>query len=177
MIRYPKVYRAKDGRAIVVRPSAAEDINPLLEFFSRLPEDDRLHLRVDVTQREVMRRRMLPRPHWEVVRLIGEFGDRVVAESSIAHRTYGFESHVGEVRVLVAPDFRGTGLATYLGRQLFAHAMLMDLQKVQACMMADDELAQRFAERLGFEPEGVLNSFVKDVQGNNHDLMVMSLST
>lgn len=177
MIRYPKVFRAKDGRVIVVRPATPADINPLLEFFVNLPEEDRLHLRVDVTQRDIMRRRMMEQPHWEVVRLVGILGDQVVAECSIAHRTYGFESHVGEVRMLVAPDYRGSGLATYLGRQIFAHAILMDLEKLEACMMADDIHAIRCAERLGFEAEGVLRDFAKDVQGNNHHLQFMALST
>ena len=31
MIRYPKVFRAKNGRAIVIRPATPDDINPLLE--------------------------------------------------------------------------------------------------------------------------------------------------
>jgi RimJ/RimL family protein N-acetyltransferase len=177
MIRYPKVFRADDGRAIVVRPATADDINPLLEFFTSLPEEDRLHLRVDVTQRDVMRRRMMPQPHWDVVRLIGIFGDRVVAECSIARRTYGFQSHVGEVRLLVAPAFRGAGLATYLGRQLIAHAIMMDVEKLEAAMMEDDVRSVRYAERLGFEREGVLKNFVKDIKGNRHNLLILSLST
>ncbi len=177
MIRYPKVYRASDGRVIVIRPASSDDINALLEFFVSLPEEDRLHLRVDVTQRDVMRRRMMAQSHWEVVRLIGIFGDRVVAECSIARRTYGFESHVGEMRLLVDPDFRGSGLATYLGRQIFAHAIMMDIEKIEACMMEDDERAVACAERLGFEREGVLPNFVKDIKGNNHNLLIMALST
>jgi RimJ/RimL family protein N-acetyltransferase len=177
MIRYPKVYRAKDGRAIVVRPASADDVTPLVEFFLSLPEEDRLHLRVDVTQRDVMHRRLKDQPHWEVVRLMGIFGNDVVAECSIAHRTYGFESHVGEMRLLVAPDFRRSGLATYLGRQIFAHAIMMDLEKIEAAVMADDAQSVRCIKQLGFEREGVLKGFVKDVQGNNHDLLMLSLST
>jgi len=177
MIRYPKVYRASDGRVVVIRPATGDDVNTLLEFFTSLPEEDRLHLRVDVTQRDVMRRRMMSRPHWEVVRLIGVYGNRVTAECSLARRTYGFESHVAEMRLLVAPDFRGSGLATYLGRQIFAHAIMMDVEKIEACTMADDLRAVRSAERLGFEREGVLRNFVKDIKGNNHDLLIMSLRT
>lgn len=177
MIRYPKVFRANDARVVVVRPATTDDVNALLEFFISLPEQDRLHLRTDVTQRDVMRRRMMPQPHWEVVRLIGVFGDRVIAECSVARRTYGFESHVAEMRLLVAPDFRGSGLATYLGRQIFAHAIMMDVEKIEACMMEDDLRAVRSAERLGFEPEGVLRNFVKDIMGNNHNLLIMSLRT
>lgn len=177
MIRYPKVYRARDGRAIVVRTAGPADVDGLLDFFVALPDEDRMHLRVDVTQRDIMKRRMMPQPHWKIVRLIGTFGDRVIAECSLAHRTYGFESHVGEVRILIAEDFRSTGLATYLGHKILAHAIVMDLEKVEAQMMEDDIESLRAVESLGFEREGVLKDFVKDIKGNYHDLLIMSLST
>ncbi len=177
MIRYPKVFKGKDGRAVVVRLATSDDIEALLTFFTNLPEEDRLHLRVDVTQRDVMTRRMGPVPRWTVVRLIGLFGDQVVAEASISHRTYGFESHVGEMRLLVANDFRRSGLATFLGRQVFAHAIVMDLEKIEAEMMEDEDHAVCCAEELGFEREGVLKNFVKDIKGNYHDLLIMSLYT
>jgi len=176
VIRYPKVFRARDGRAIVVKTATPDDINPLLTFFTSLPEENRMHLRVDVTQRDVMRRRMTPPPRWSVVRLIGQFGDQVVAEASLSHRTYGLESHVGEVRLLVADDLRGTGLATFLGRQILAHAVIMDLEIIEAQLMEDDLHAVRCAERLGFEREGVLENFVKDIKGNYHNLLIMSLN-
>ncbi|MFC1572094.1 GNAT family N-acetyltransferase [Candidatus Eisenbacteria bacterium] len=177
MIRYPKVFRGRDGRTLVIRPATRDDIDSLLAFFVSLPEEDRLHLRVDVTQAEVMKRRMTPPAHWEVFRLIGLFGDKVVGEASIAHRTYGFETHVGEIRILVGPDFRSSGLGTFLGRQLLAHAIVMDLEKVEVEMMEDDERSVQLIEQLGFEREGVLKDFVKDIKGNNHDLLIMSLRT
>ncbi len=177
MIRYPKVFRAKDGRAVVVRPSDTGDIDSLLSFFISLPEQDRLHLRVDVTQRDVMKRRMMPQPHWTTVRLIGVFGNDVVAEASIARRNYGFKSHTGEIRILVSEDFRSTGLASYLGRQLIAHSIVMDLEKIEAQMMEDDIHAVRLIEGLGFEREGILKDFVKDIKESYHNLLIMSLST
>ena len=155
----------------------ADDLEGLLAFFTSLPEEDRLHMRVDVTQREVMQRRMGPAPRWEVLRLIGLFGDRVIAEATLSHRTFGFESHVGEVRLLVAEDFRSSGLATFLGRKIFAHAIVMDLEKLQAEVMEDDLHSVGCAEELGFEREGILKDFVKDIKGNYHNLLIMSLKS
>jgi RimJ/RimL family protein N-acetyltransferase len=172
VIRYPKVYRSRSvQRAVVIRPATSDDVEALLKFFNDLPEEDRLHLRVDVTQREVMKRRMSPSPHWTVVRLIGLFGDRIVGEASL------FESHVGEIRLLVAREFRGTGLASYIGRQIFAHAINMGIEKIEGQMMEDEEHSVRCLESLGFEREGVLRNFVKDIKGNHHNLLIMSLRT
>ena len=175
MVQYPKVFRSHDGRAVAVRPLAPEDLLPLLRFFTSLPEDDRLHLRVDVTQREIVERRMVPPAHWNVLRLVALAGERIVAEASIEHRTYGFESHSGQVRLIVAPDFRGIGLAGYLGLQVLAHGVAENLVKIEAHLMADQPAARRCFEKLGFEPEGTLAGFVKDVKGNEHDLLILAL--
>jgi RimJ/RimL family protein N-acetyltransferase len=149
---------------------------PLLEFFVALPEDDRLHLRVDVTRRDIVERRMFPPPHWNVLRLVARAGGRIVAEASIEHRTYGFSAHVGQVRLIVAPELRGTGLAHFLGLQVLAHGVAENLAKIEVHLMHDQPAAIRCFERLGFEREGALEGFVKDVRGGYHDLLILSLS-
>jgi len=175
MVQYPKVFRCRDGRAVQVRPLVPEDLVPLLEFFAALPEGDRLHLRVDVARRDIVERRMFPPPHWNVLRLIALLGDRIVAEASIEHRTYGFASHLGQVRLILAPDVRGTGLAHFLGLQVLAHGVAENLVKIEAHLMHDQPAAIRCFEKLGFEREGALEGFVRDVRGGYHDLLIMSL--
>ncbi|MBD3235900.1 MAG: GNAT family N-acetyltransferase [Candidatus Eisenbacteria bacterium] len=177
MIRYPRAFRCRDGRVVTVRPLERSDLEPLLEFFASLPEEDRLHLRVDVTQREIVRRRLSPLPHWNVLRLIALNGERIVAEASVAHRTYGFEAHVGEARLLVAESFRHCGLGSYLSRQLLAHGITENLEKVEVHLMDDQLPVIRFFERLGFERDGVLKDFVKDIRDRHHNLLIMSLRT
>jgi len=177
MVRYPRVFKCRNGRAVAVRPLSADDLHPLCEFFAQLPDEDRLHLRVDVSQRDLVERRMQPPPYWNVLRLVALDADRIVAEASIEHRTYGFESHVGEVRLIVATDFRRTGLAHYLVRQILAHGITEDLERIEVHLMHDQPAVIHFFEKLGFEKEGLLQGFVKDIQGNYHDLLIMSLPT
>ncbi len=177
MIRYPKVFKTRDGRVVLVRPATADDLDRLLDFFQRLPEEDRLYLRVDVTQRDIMVRRMNPPEHWSVLRLVPLFGEKIVGEAVIAHRAYGFESHVGEVRISIDPEFRRCGLATFLGHQIIAHAIVEDLEKLQAEIMDTQTPAIRCFEKLGFEKEGELKDFVKDIKGRCHNLLIMSLRT
>jgi hypothetical protein len=55
---YPKTVRLKDGSAVVVRPMQADDLDRSHRFFLALPEEDRLHLRADVTDREILKIRM-----------------------------------------------------------------------------------------------------------------------
>ena len=53
-----KVLQLKDGREVVIRPLAKDDVDRSLAFFRGLPDEDRAYLRVDVTKREVMERRI-----------------------------------------------------------------------------------------------------------------------
>jgi len=175
--RYPRVFKCGNGKVVAVRPLAPDDLFPLLEFFARLPAEDRLHLRVDVTDRDIVERRMRPPSHWNVLRLVALCGERIVAEATIEHAAHGFSAHVGEIRVIVAPDFRRTGLAGYLCRQLLAHGAVENLEKIEVRLMRDQPAGQRFFEKLGFQEDGLLRGFVKDIEGKNHDLLVMSLRT
>jgi RimJ/RimL family protein N-acetyltransferase len=177
MVHYPKQFRCSDGRVVAVRPVTLDDLDRLMAFFAALPAQDRLHLRVDVSQRELVRERLSPPPRWNVLRLVAGHGARIVAEASIEHRTYGFEAHVGEVRLIVAQDFRRTGLADFLGRQVLAHGIAEDLAKIEAHVMADQPAVIRCFEKLGFERTGTLHGFVKDLAGKDHDLLILALRT
>ena len=53
-----KTVELKDGTAVVIREIGAEDLEESLAFFRALPEDDRRYLRRDVTQREIVERRL-----------------------------------------------------------------------------------------------------------------------
>ena len=52
---YPKEITLKDGSKLVLRPMVAEDEAALLAFFQGLSEGERLYLRDDVTDPEVVR--------------------------------------------------------------------------------------------------------------------------
>ncbi|MFH1144699.1 MAG: GNAT family protein [Candidatus Eisenbacteria bacterium] len=177
MVRYPRAFKCGNGKVVAVRPLARDDLFALCEFFAQLPAENRLHLRVDVTDRDIVERRMTPPPHWNVLRLVALGGDRIVGEASIEHRLHGLSTHVGEIRVIVAPDFRRTGLAGYLCRQLLGHAVTENLEKIEAHLMSDQPAVCRFFEKLGFQKDGTLAGFVKDIEGRNHDLLIMSLRT
>ena len=52
---YPKEVALKDGSTVTLRPMVARDEAALLEFFQSLSEGERLYLRDNVTDPEVVR--------------------------------------------------------------------------------------------------------------------------
>jgi len=53
---YPKCAKLRDGQEVILRLMVREDEQKLVEFFRRLPPEDRLFLKDDVTDPEVILR-------------------------------------------------------------------------------------------------------------------------
>lgn len=164
----------KDGTEVRLRPSRLEDFEKSLRFFQDLSEEDLLYLRLDVTDPEVVRARLKTDPFYNVFRLVVEKDDRIVADATLRWPKAGWTAHVGEARIIIAPDFRRKGLASILYRELFVQAVKLGLEKIEAHMMPQQVSARRCLEKLGFQEEGVLQGFVKDRDGMLQDLVVMS---
>ena len=54
--------------------------------------------------------------------------------------------NLGEIRVVISPDFQRKGLATIFVRELFFHSLKVKIYKIQAEMMETQEKIQKFAE-------------------------------
>ena len=53
-----KAVTLRDGRSVAVRTLTKDDVDRSLAFFCSLPPEDRRYLRVDVTRRELVERRI-----------------------------------------------------------------------------------------------------------------------
>jgi hypothetical protein len=71
----------KDGSEVLIRPLTEEDLERSLAFFTSLGEEDRAYLRVDVTKREVVERRIQAMETGMVKRLVGLVDNHIVARS------------------------------------------------------------------------------------------------
>jgi RimJ/RimL family protein N-acetyltransferase len=87
-----------------------------------------------------------------------------------------WSAHVGELRVLIAPDYRGKGLGRALTQEIFKLALERGIEKMMARMTVDQKGAIATFAGLGFRPEAVMRDHVKDAEGNSHDLVVMALA-
>ena len=174
---YPKKTTLRDGTPITLRPMTGEDEAAVLEFFLDIPEEERWFLKEDVTSPRVVRQWLQNLDYKKALPLLAETeSGKVVADAVLIRRRGGSRSHVGELRIVVAPAFRQRGLGVLLMRELCDIANDAGLERVVAEMVADtEEDAVRAAEWMGFYKLATLEGMARDLAGHDHDLLVMAM--
>lgn len=175
MEKYPKEIKLKNGQKAMLRLFKEEDMDWLISFFQTLPEEDRLYLRSDVIKKENIIKRFGNLNYDYMFPLIAYIGNKIVAQGNLSRAEYGWTKNLGEIRIVVARDYQSMGLCTILTRELFLQALTTDLYKIQADLMENQVSAIAAFERMGFKKEAVLRKHVTDIEGNRHNLVIMSL--
>lgn len=170
---YPKNVRLQSGTTVTLRPMVKEDADKLYAFFARVPSEDRLFLRDDVSKREVIDAWAREVDYEKVLPLVAEVGGNIVGDATLHRRKAGWTSHVGKVRVVIDPDYREKGLGTALLEELIAFAKRVGLELLVAEAMANQTGALAALKKLGFEKEAVFYNHVRDQGGKQHNLVVM----
>jgi ribosomal protein S18 acetylase RimI-like enzyme len=146
---------------------------PALErFLDAIPDADRTFLKEDVADPEVVSAWVRPGE----ARSIAVRDDGEVAGYVAVIPLHGWSSHVGEVRLVVAPDERGQGVGRTLARHAVLEALALDLAKVVVEVIADQEALVSMFRALGFEPEALLSDHVRVRSGELRDLLVLAHS-
>ena len=173
MSDYPKSVKLRDGRSVVVRPLGTEDFDKLYAFFQALPEEDRMFLRHDLRDRDLVRKWCDECDFGRVAALVAEDGDRIVADGTLHTTSHGWSKHTGSIRLVTARTHRHSGLGTFVARELVSLAEQRHLEKLQVHVIEDDKGAVGMFETIGFEKAAVLEDMVKDLTGKNRNLAIM----
>ena len=173
---FPKEIGLRDGSRVLVRPLEDGDEQVLLDFFLGIPEDERFFLKEDVTAPRVVDRWVRERDVRRALALLAIDGSRVVADAVLVRRRGNSRSHIGEIRVVVAREYRERGLGTALIRELCDVADDAGLEKVMFELVTDREQeAIRAAEWLGFLRVATIEGGAVDPMGHHHDVVLMAM--
>ncbi len=171
---YPKQVKLFDGTEATIRKMTPEDVESILKFSARLPEDDLLFLRIDITDRSVVKEWADNIRRGHTVTLIAEVQGEIGGYASVHLSQARWTRRVGEIRLNVATRLRGRGLGKRLASEIFEVAVALGLKKLTAQMTPDQAAARAAFERLGFRVEALLADWVEDRSGRTRDLLVMT---
>jgi L-amino acid N-acyltransferase YncA len=146
----------------------------LLRFFESLPEGDLTFIKEEVTDPEVVRSwagGSGPGGRWVAV---DPAKDDEVSGYVAVRPLAGWSDHVGEVRLVVSPAHRGTGLGRELARRALVEAVNAGLSKLVVEIVAEQGAALALFTELGFTGEALLQDHIRDRNGELRDLMVLA---
>ena len=146
----------------------------LVEFVATLPPQDLLFVPRDLGHPKVVDAWMRSIDAGELVSLAARADGRMVGCTAIFVDELSWSKHVGELRILVGPAWRGRGLGRTLIQECFAQALELGLRKLVAQMTVDQRAAIAVFEELGFRAEALLSGHVADRDGKLHDLVLLA---
>jgi GNAT superfamily N-acetyltransferase len=163
----------KDGSKVVLRPMVKEDREKLIDFFSRVSDQDRQFLRSNVRDPKVIDNWVNQIDYHKVFPLVAEVDGKIVGNATLHMRRTGWKRHLGNVRVVVANDFQGRGLGTLLINEIAELAGEFGLEKLLSEIYFNAPGAIIAFKHAGFGVKAVFEDLVKDLYGNNADMIVM----
>jgi GNAT superfamily N-acetyltransferase len=174
--KYPKEIKLKDGSKSRLRPLKKDDEKGFHEFFSAVPESERMFIKHRVTDSQVIKdwcqnidlHRNLP--------LLALIDGKIVGDVTLHQQLGGWKRHIGRVSVLVLPQHRGRGLARALVSEVVGMARNLGLERVEAEFIGEQEAAIKMFAMLGFSNLLRLEDYVKDMQAISHDYVLMGLN-
>jgi len=171
---YPKEVILKDGTGVTLRLLRKEDKDLLCEMFNRLSEDDRWFLDGSLPDTAAGEKGM-GKPLRNTMLTIAAFLEgKIIANGTLVRTCCGATSHVGKIGISVDPRFRGKYLATWMLLDLINLAMTWGLEMLIMRLVQDKDLYLiRSVKKLDFSEEAILEDYVRDRQGNPHNLVIM----
>lgn len=171
---YPKEVTLKSGEKVILRPMVREDEQKLLEFFSNLPEKERLFLKHDVTDPKVVASWARNLNYEHVIPIVAEIGDRIIGDATLHRRTTEQPPNIGEIRIVTDRDFRRRGLGTLLAKEIYYLALSLKLSRLVAEIVEDQHTVIKTFKALGFRQKTTLKNRAIDLHGMKHNLVVMT---
>jgi L-amino acid N-acyltransferase YncA len=172
---YPRTVTLSDERQVRLRlMTPGGDVYRLHAFASSLPKDDLQFLRVDITRLMVVMLWAQNVKAGRTITVLAEVGDEVVGYASVHNDQVSWQRHLGELRIQVGQPYRCCGLGGLLGKEIFAIASDLGIEKIVVQMTVDQRQAIALVERSGFKREAVLHDFVIGLDGRKNDLVVMT---
>ena len=174
METFPKEVELRNGQASLHLMSA-QDATDMQVFATTLPAHDLMFLRRDILQPRVIDTWVKKIEAGANITIIATIDGAIVGYGTLSQGDIDWSRHVAELRIMVGPDSRETGIGRIVVRELFRLSLDKNIEKVYARMTLDQTGARKLFQELGFRPEALLENEVNDREGNVHDVLSMAV--
>jgi ribosomal protein S18 acetylase RimI-like enzyme len=158
---------------ITIRAVDDSDHQMLAAFVATVPPADRAFFKADAAPEELARR-------WTAdgmlrfVAVDGEGAEQGIVGMVSVRPGVGAQAHVGEVTLLVSPSARRRGVGRALAKEALLRAVSAGLTHIYVEVAAEEVGTRHMFEQFGFMPEAVLRDFIRDANGDHHDLILLT---
>ncbi len=175
---YPKqVTLGLAGAQVILRPLEPTDEYQLLQFFNRIPAEDRYYLKEDVSSSSVIAKWARNIDYDQVLPLIALVDSEIVADATLHRNQAGAHRHMGEIRIVVEPSHRNQGLGTVMLEELIYIAYDRGQDRIFMQLVEErEDNAIRVAEMMGFQRVATLPGFAKEITGEDRNLVILELT-
>jgi GNAT superfamily N-acetyltransferase len=175
LVSYPKEVVLRTGLCCDIRPLLPEDECRFHEFFLAVPEKERIFIKHRVIQREVIQEWCQNIDFGRNLPLLALQEGRILGCATLHQQLGGWKRHIGRVSALVHPVFRGRGIARSLVADIIDIAANSGLERLEAEFLGEQEAAMKVFALLGFSHLVRLPKYVRDMQADAHDYILMGL--
>ena len=165
--------KLKDGTKVLVRTLTFDDVEKLMEFYRSLLYEDRKYLKVDVTNRSLIEKRIKAVEEGTAFRIIALHEENIIAIGLLELSTEDWRRGQGELRVVVSREFQRKGLGMIIIRELYMIAVQQKVDKVISKLMRPQIGPIKVCRKLGFREELVIPDYVQDLDKKDQDLVIM----
>ncbi|MBQ0719837.1 MAG: N-acetyltransferase [Gammaproteobacteria bacterium] len=174
METFPKEIELRNGQASLHLMSE-HDTTDMLAFAKTLPAHDLMFLRRDILQPHVIESWVRKIESGKNITVIATVDKEIIGYGTLSRGEIDWSRHVAELRIMVGPNHRETGVGRIIVRELFRIALDKSIEKIYARMTLDQTGARKLFQELGFHPEALLENEVKDREGKVHDVLSMAV--
>ena len=165
--------RLKDGRELRVRRFTEDDKDGVAEMMASL-SDEAVRWGMPPYTRERLERGWWSRME-NVTALIALDGDRVAGYAGLRKFSHPRRRGNSDYVVYLPQDYHNVGLGTAMTRRIIELASEEGFHRIGLRVVADNEIALRVYEKVGFVVEGVLRDTFFGDDGRYHDEVQMGL--
>ncbi len=172
---YPIELELKKGFKCELRPLEQTDGDLFYNFFTDIPPQERLFIKHRVEDPATTKAWCDNIDYLAKLPLLALHDGKIIGVATLHQQQGGWKRHIGRVSVLVQPNYRGRGLARRMIQEISDLARHAGLDSVEAEFIGKQEAAVKMFSIIGFAPLLNLPGYVRDMEANSHDYVVMKM--